>query len=451
MSTAPQLEPRDGRLPVPATPAGTAGGPRRGRARRTLELVLEMLLALLLTLGCFLALLVVLDLVFPAATGLRDLLLNPGAGASRPRGSRTASNEDGWQSAALSVLDNEVLRKASGSVAWSPVRSGLDVHPGDGVQTTRQGMATVTFDQDDWLRVGRNSLVILRQSDDTESDPRAPSLTVVSGEVWGQFGGRRGGSVRLPGVAGRAPVRLASDPGSRGPTRFKVTVRRDHSLAIQVFAGRTTLTTAQGTLRLGASQYVVLRPSGPVAVVRQLPAAPLVSTPADGGTWRFREFPPAVTFRWDGGSRADRHRLVIARDPAFRDVVFDETVAGDSLTLGSLPPGEYSWHVSAVDAGLDGAPSAARRLSLVLDDVPPELQVAFPDGPVAAGLCRVEGATEPGSRLFVAGAPVLTDADGRFRCDTPLGPGTNLVVVEAVDAAGNSTYRSQIVRRVNQH
>jgi hypothetical protein len=43
------------------------------------------------------------------------------------------------------------------------------------------------------------------------------------------------------------------------------------------------------------------------------------------------------------------------------------------------------------------------------------------------------------------GKPVATDRSGRFSRRIALRHGINIVVVEAVDAAGNTTYRSQLV------
>jgi hypothetical protein len=458
MGRTPGYEPRDGRLPGRAAPQDEAAAPRRGRGRRAMERALEIALVLLLTLFGFLVVLVGLDRMFPSVTGLGQLLRTEGAGWDS-RLSRTtlgaapsaADDRSDWAVAVLGVLDNQVMRKTSGSVAWDPVRDGVHVRQGDGVQTTREGMAVVEFDREDWLRIGRNSLVILRHPDEEDAGPRTVSLSVVSGEVWGRFSGRRGGSVRVEVAGGGSVARLAAEPRHRAPSRFKVTVRRDHSASIAVYAGRTTVTLGERTVHLGPNQYVVVRRGAFAGVVRTLPAAPRVASPEDGRSCRFREFPPTVVFRWGGTDGAELQRLLVARDPAFREVVFDETVDGDSLALGSLPPGEYHWRVSAQRAGVEGAPSAARRLSLVLDDVAPALRVDFPEGTVAGDLGRVEGATEPGSRLFVAGRQVPAGDDGRFRFDTPLRPGTNLVVVEAVDAAGNSTYRSQVVRRAVQH
>ncbi len=482
---------RDGRLPDRAALPAERAGPARGRGRRAAERVFEITLALLLTLLCFSALLLILDRAFPSATALGELMRAADAEgfASRP-GAVLAGTGVELREAVLSVIGNEVLHKTSGSVAWDPAQQGAHLGQGDGVQTRREGMAVLTFDRDEWLRVGRNSLVILRNTneldasggaitvyggggegspaesqaaaaheparalstwgDDRGAAPGRTAITLVAGEVWGHFSGRQGGPVQVDLQGSGQSVRIDRAADGTRPSRFKVSMRPDHSAAVTMFDGHSNVTIGQRTVRLGPSQYLVLRASELVGIVRTLPAAPALSAPEEGRTWWFREFPPVVTFRWKAAEGDGFHRLEIARDERFRDVVFNESVEGDSLSLGSLPPGEYVWRVSGMRAGVDGSPSAVRRMSLVLDQSPPRLEVAFPDGPVETDHARIEGVTEPDSRLFVAGVAAAPDADGRFSIDTILRPGSNLVVVEAVDTAGNSTYRSQTVRRVNR-
>ena len=58
---------------------------------------------------------------------------------------------------------------------------------------------------------------------------------------------------------------------------------------------------------------------------------------------------------------------------------------------------------------------------------------------------RLAGRTEPGARVLVGGERVPTNEAGEFEYDLQLRPGINLVVVQAVDPAGNVSFRSQMV------
>ena len=57
----------------------------------------------------------------------------------------------------------------------------------------------------------------------------------------------------------------------------------------------------------------------------------------------------------------------------------------------------------------------------------------------------MRGVTEPGARLFVDGRSSVAAADGSFEVAVELQRGVNVVVVEAVDVAGNVSYRSELV------
>ncbi len=54
--------------------------------------------------------------------------------------------------------------------------------------------------------------------------------------------------------------------------------------------------------------------------------------------------------------------------------------------------------------------------------------------------------SHPGSELYIENESIPLDPSGAFEYVLKLERGLNMVVVEAVDAAGNSTYRSQYVR-----
>ena len=82
---------------------------------------------------------------------------------------------------------------------------------------------------------------------------------------------------------------------------------------------------------------------------------------------------------------------------------------------------------------------------MVEDTEPPQLSVNFPDRPVYRDLVWIKGSTDPGAEVFVGETPVPTGASGEFEYAVILERGLNVVVVEAVDSAGNIAYRSELV------
>ena len=98
-----------------------------------------------------------------------------------------------------------------------------------------------------------------------------------------------------------------------------------------------------------------------------------------------------------------------------------------------------------LDRNVESRPTPVRRLDIVADLDPPALAVELPE--MLAGLDRLplRGKTEPGSELFIGNEPIAVGEAGGFEYTLELEPGLNMVVVEAVDTAGNSSYFTQYV------
>ncbi len=87
--------------------------------------------------------------------------------------------------------------------------------------------------------------------------------------------------------------------------------------------------------------------------------------------------------------------------------------------------------------------SSSASVVLLVDTTPPPLELLnLQDGSrVRSDLLTVEGISEPGAMIWLgSGAqPIPVDGQGRFHTQQKLVEGTNLIVVRAVDEAGNST------------
>ena len=134
-----------------------------------------------------------------------------------------------------------------------------------------------------------------------------------------------------------------------------------------------------------------------------------------------------------------------SRDPEFRDVVHRARVEDAEFSHGNLKEGTYYWRVASLTGHASGAPSPPRVLEVEKDAAPPGLQVEFPEGPVTAERFVLRGSTEPGASVFVSDHRVPVKSSGAFSHTLELRPGSNLVVVESIDVAGNVIYRSEIV------
>jgi hypothetical protein len=120
-------------------------------------------------------------------------------------------------------------------------------------------------------------------------------------------------------------------------------------------------------------------------------------------------------------------------------------VTAPELLHGNLEAGTYWWRVSSTLGWAESLSSAPRKLEVVEDRVAPELRVEFPASEIDAATVVLHGSTEKGATVFIGEVQVQTDEQGRFDYSLELQRGSSVVVVEALDAAGNTTYRSGVL------
>jgi hypothetical protein len=130
--------------------------------------------------------------------------------------------------------------------------------------------------------------------------------------------------------------------------------------------------------------------------------------------------------------------LMLAADPVFNSRVLCD--APDAAVVIQQVNGQPPYQ--------DCPPVGGPGLTIALPDVePPQIMISPPGLRVVAGYSpfRFSGATEPGATIYVDGVETETATDGQFEVWVPLTEGSQVVVFQAVDAAGNSTEASREV------
>jgi hypothetical protein len=266
---------------------------------------------------------------------------------------------------------------------------------------------------------------------------------LLGGRIDGRIGSKLGGAPRLDVVmpGGTAEIRGRNGMG----TDFSATVGDDESSTVNVYAGVARVKTPQGVVRVGPDEAITYDAEGLMGEVVPIPDPPAIVAPQDGTVRTFGAVAPRVRFRWTGPPRADAYRFVLSRDPDLEEIVYTGEIPGPEFVHGDLETGRYYWQVRTVAERAESRPSDVHEFVLVQDLDPPELEVVLPQGIVAASELVVHGRTEPGSELFIENEQVPVAADGGFVYALELDRGLNMIVVEAVDAVGNSAYRTQYV------
>jgi hypothetical protein len=155
--------------------------------------------------------------------------------------------------------------------------------------------------------------------------------------------------------------------------------------------------------------------------------------------------PRSIEFVWRQTQNTDGYTIQIARDEYFRDIITNETISNSYFTHNNLKKGKYYWRVRGSIGWIEGRYSKTRLFYVQNDISPPSLNVTMPPGITSSSTVTVNGFTEASIKIFVNERPVKVENDGSFVKTVNLQQGPNLIIVEAMDKAGNVNYQSKIV------
>jgi hypothetical protein len=406
----------------------------------------EMVLAVALVVVLALAFMGILMLSFPRGVGLSDLYTDfvgeQGVGRGREW------QRDGGGNAPFVAILTEVQRKVrdrpASAIAWNQAYAGMRLEEQHTVQTLAHSAAAIRVGETGNLRLGERSLVVIKRDDEQRGlRRRRTSVVLLGGRVDGNIAARGGKSSRLNivTVGGTAALRSTSGQG----TEFSVATNADESSTVAIYTGTAEITAGGESMRVGPNEAITFDESGLPVHAAPIPTAPELLSPPDGRVQVFGSVAPRVRFRWAGPDDADAYRFVLARDRDLNDVVWAGELSRPEFAHGNLPSGRYFWSVKSVSGRAESRASVVNSLRLDQDLEPPELHVELPQEAVPTERLVIRGMAEPGSELFIKNRTVPLGASGAFEYTMKLKPGLNMIVIEAVDQAGNSAYRSQYV------
>ena len=427
---------------------------KNNRLRRLMRLSAEVVVTLVLVLIFFGAFTTLLFRMFPMGIKLSQII------EKRKGEERQGSAQNGERGSIISVSDelsermaakltgseNEVKSKSATSLVWGAAKIGMQLYDHDAVQTFDQSSAKINFDPRNYLTLGSNSLVIIKKIEKiTNRNQRRSAMVMVEGELLGKITSSGSNPLDLEITTPSAVSRITSGPGGKRDADFRISINPDKSSSIVVYKGQAEVTAQGRTVRINKGSGVTVKqgqaPKAPVP----LPPAPALSLPGNRSTIYFRESAPKVRMAWNG-SAGEAYHLQVARDAAFKEMVIDKKVSEPQFVHGNLKKGNFYWRVSKIEEGREGEAGEVRIFDLSQELAPPELQVKFPGGPVGGDHALISGKTTPGVRVYVSGKPAAIDASGDFSHEVAIRSGMNLITVEAINASGNVTYRSQYVQ-----
>ncbi len=421
------------------------------RLRRLRLATMEGGIAILIALLFFFIVLGIINVYLPLGTSVRELASSITTPAAQTE-SRDVVISDGNESAGPSLaarlreISNKVNVKSASDIAWSTAQVGRSLFDRDAIQTYEQARALVEFDENSYLDIGENSLVVFQQMEREIFAREVRTFRVmVEGELRGRLLASGNGTTDLQISLPGAELRTQAAAGTGEDVEFRVAVNADRSSTLAVYKGSADVLVGGKSVRLGSNVGLVIGPDGQMSAPVPLPPQPALRFPRNAQVRSFRSLPPKVTFSWKPTKSATGYRFVLARDPEFRQILLDERLTNTSFAHGNLKNGQYFWRVHTITGRLESAPSESRRLVMTQDDKPPMLRVQPPPKLVRSDTVAIRGKTEPNAKVYVEGKRVKLNREGAFEHQLRIEPGASLIVIEAIDPAGNVAYVTELV------
>jgi hypothetical protein len=412
-------------------------------------LAVELILAVLMVVLAFSVVLGITNYYFPIGTGVKELTSSIDESVSSVR-SREMQISRGERKSPLRVtvnaIENRVNVKLANDIAWGGAQVGMSLHHRDAIQTYGRSRTLVEFNGRSYLDIGENSLVIFQNM---EPDLFAQSTNTVRVSVEGELRGKllqsADGSTNLEVALPNADLQMMPGQTAGGDVEFNLKVNPDKTSTLSLHKGDAQLLVGGKRVNLQENYGVTINADGQTTEPVLLPSAPVPKLPTQGSAAYYRDVPPRLRFSWKPTQSTSKYRFMLARDPQFRQVVVDEQVSGTTFADGNLKHGQYYWRVQALAGEAEGMPSKARALTIVQDRTPPALYVQKLPKVVRHSAVILRGKTEPGTKVYIEGTPVKVDREGTFQHRLHVKPGASLIIVEAIDSAGNVAYATNVI------
>lgn len=341
--------------------------------------------------------------------------------------------------ASFIFVEGDVAMQRAGRSTFESARQRQTLFDGDFIRTGHNGSAEIMFADGTLFTIRPGSLFEVRRPSASESS--GSEVKMVSGAVNVYTSASRSTIATNDATA-------AVDKDSR----VSVDVAQGEKTEVTTYRGKTTVSTGLNTVVLEGRQRVVAAARTGVLSPRvTLPEAPMALLPADNRTFDIATG-GEVELKWSRVPDAARYRIQISRSRLFvpdaNEVDLDDRT-GLTTRVKVSREGSYFWRLAAFNReGVSSDWSTVRRFRMLEEPVrtgagdttPPELSVLPPQQ--MGNLFLIYGKTEKGAVVTVNAEPADVGADGSFKKTVTIErDGYAILVIKAVDAAGNETIR----------
>jgi hypothetical protein len=313
---------------------------------------------------------------------------------------------------------------------------------GDWVKTGSRASAELIFSNGSLYTVGPDALLEIYSTVNPSTKAKTNSVQM------------RVGSVE---VATSSETSAVHTPGTEilidSESTTQVGVDKTEQTSVIATRGGTSVAPESGgaQVRVASGEKVSSTPQGVLSPVKKLAPAPALLSPADG---QVLQLVPdlKIDFLWGEQTGATGYVLQVSRSRLFATQEINSRRGRAGASARGTKEGAFYWRVASVGPDGDIGPfSAFRRFRVSggsktsTDRTPPALTLKAPF-PLGGQFYTIAGSTESGATVFINDEEVDVESNGSFQKLVTFDKvGRNVVVIKAIDAAGNQTVQSQTV------
>ncbi|HVE71391.1 MAG TPA: hypothetical protein VNI54_08495 [Thermoanaerobaculia bacterium] len=341
------------------------------------------------------------------------------------------------------TVEGDVKYQKGATGEWKDADGHIALMNGDWVKTGDRASAELIFSSGTLYTVGPNALLEIFSAVNPQTSRKTNTVKM------------RVGSVEVATTSDTSTVRT---PGTQ------VVVEQQSSAQVGVAEERTSVVSMRGaasvapekggeSIRLASGEKVSATPEGAISPVKKLTMPPALMSPGDNQVFQLSPR-LQVQMIWQAQPGAGGYVLQVSRSRLFSTQEINTRRTRTSATAEVTSEGSFYWRVASVGPDGDIGPfSAFRRFRVsggtktgtTADRTAPTLRMKAPFH-VGSQYYTIAGVTEAGATVFINEEEVDVSSDGTFQklvAFTSIG--RNVVVIKAVDAAGNQKVESQFV------
>jgi hypothetical protein len=335
-------------------------------------------------------------------------------------------------SAVLAGKKGTVQLRPNDGMQWKDAALKQELIANDRLRTLSRSAGSILFIDGSRMQMDENALIVIQQvTRDILKNASSVDIMVLEGDVTtliNSLQNRNSFKVASPGVS--------TDIRSRN---FLASRDRDRTSRFSNFEGEMDVTSSGKQVTLSTNEGTkVSYGSAPQAPTKLLPPPPPVR-PAEAEAL----FDNRVELRWNPVDNAAAYLIQISRNKNFTEL--ETTIRSDRAqnAVWEAPRnGGYYWRIRSVDRDrLQGPFSKPAGFTVQVDRMPPFLAVTSPsqDTVVFGSAIKIRGRSENGATVTVNRDTVRVSGSGEFEAEAGLREGKQVILITAVDEAGNAS------------